>query len=502
MNKMLILEILERIFKSWWTVVAGITIGVAAATVALQYLPKTYEAGTTVLVIPPQIPETLMQSTVTDDMSMRLRALREAVVGRNYMELLVEETYGADLSEEEVDGLIGSISRRMVVSLLRIDQRQGGGVFQLSFRDDDRNRAANVVNRLTRLYIDQNINFRNKQAEGTEETFKQLKDKVELDMREQDALIADYRERHLFETQEHYNANLQLLNSRQSDLDSNHIRKSQIEDDLEFLKTQKDQADWTAMNRAGGDPALDSRTVQLRRLQDELKNLESKYSSSHPDVVKKRQELDAFFKTAPSSGATGAGDDAPSSVVSPALLGQIDALEKELVRLAEEETRIRDNIATYTRRIENTPRVAQTLDGMNQRYEVVRGQYMDYRDKLESARAAKAIEENQQGERFEIIQEAKPPFKPISPVPVMVYGVAVAAGLFFFIFPLLIRIFLNPLVYSETSLKEKTATPVLIAIPRIHTPEFDHEGRRILIKNLAWSFMSILVGAAVVVAVL
>ena len=502
MNKTLMLEILEKIFKSWWTVVAGVTLGIAAATVALQYLPKTYEAGTTVLVIPPQIPEALMQSTVTDDMSMRLRSLREAVVGRNYMERLVEEIYGNELSDEEVEGLIQSITRRMVVSLLRIEQRQGGGVFQLSFRDEDRDRAANVVNRLTRMYIDQNIQFRTNQAESTEETFEGLKAEVELDMKAQEAKIAEYRERHLFETQEHYNANLQLLNSRQSDLDANLGRRSQVEDDLELLETQKDQADWTALNRTGGDPAMDSRAVKLRRLQDELKNLESKYSGSHPDVVKKRRELTAFLNSEPPAGSNDGADDAPSSLVSPALLGQIDTLEKELVRLDEEEARIRKEIAAYTRRIENTPRVAQTLDGMNQQFEVVRGQYGRYRDKLESARAAKAVEENQQGERFEIIQEATPPYKPISPVPMMVYGVAVGAGLFLFIFPLLIRVFLNPLVYSESSLKEKTDTPVLISIPRIRTPEFDHEGRRELIKNLAWSFMSILVGAAVVVAIL
>lgn len=84
----------------------------------------------------------------------------------------------------------------------------------------------------------------------------------------------------------------------------------------------------------------------------------------------------------------------------------------------------------------------------------------------------------------------------------MVYGLAVAAGLFLFLFPLLIRVFLSPVVQSEASLKEKTDTPVLISIPRIRTPEFDHEGRRILIRNLAWSFMSIVAGAAVVVAVL
>jgi polysaccharide chain length determinant protein (PEP-CTERM system associated) len=502
MNKTLILEILGKIIKSWWTIVAGITIGITIGTVALQYLPKTYEAGTTVLVIPPQIPESLMRSTVTDDMSMRLRALREAVLSRSYMEDLVKETYGTDLSEEEMDGWIRSISSRMKVSLLRIDPRQGGGVFQLAYRDQDRHRAADVVNRLTRLYIDQNIRFRTGQATGTEETFRELLSGVEEAMKEQEAIIAKYQERHLYETQEHSSANLQLLNGRQDDLASNRERKSEVQDDLDLLNIQKDQADWTVLNTAGSDRMLDPRSVQLRRLQDELKNLEAKYSDSHPDVVKKRQELAGFLGTPAPPGTPDESGGEPSAAVSPALLSQISALEKELNRLDAEEVRIRQDIATYTRRIENTPRVAQELASLNQTYDVIRTQYTNYREKLENARAAKSIEENQQGERFEIIQEAVAPYKPISPVPLMVYGASVAAGLCLCIFPLLLPMFLSPRVYSESGLKTKTDTPVLISIPRIRTPEFDHEGRNGLIRNLAWSFMSILAGAAVVVAVL
>ncbi len=442
-----------------------------------------------------------MRSTVTDDMSMRLRALREAVLSRHYMEQLIRETYGEDLSAEDVDGLIRSISGRMDVTALRIDPRQGGGVFQLSFRDSDPVRVAEVVNRLTRLYIDQNLRFRTVQAAGTEDTIRELLSEVEETMKEQEAEIASFKERHLYETQEHSSANLQLLNGRQSDLEANLERKSEIRDDLDLLNIQKDQADWTALNTSTSDRIPDARSVQLRRLQDELKNLQAKYSDSHPAVVQKRQELDALLNASP-PGSPDGGDGEPSTLANTTFLAQISGLEKELERLDADEVRIRADITTYTRRIENTPRVAQELDGMNQSYEVVRAQYNNYREKLENARAAKQIEENQQGERFEIIQEASAPFKPISPVPSMVYAVSVAAGLFLCIFPLLIRMFLNPVVYSESSLKDKTETPVLISIPRIRTPEFDHEGRRALIKNLVWSFMSILAGAAVVVAVL
>ncbi len=54
MNKAILLEGLGKILKSWWTMVAGVSLGIAFATFALQHLPKTYQADTTVLVIPPR----------------------------------------------------------------------------------------------------------------------------------------------------------------------------------------------------------------------------------------------------------------------------------------------------------------------------------------------------------------------------------------------------------------------------------------------------------------
>ena len=126
-----------------------------------------------------------------------------------------------------------------------------------------------------------------------------------------------------------------------------------------------------ALNTSGSDRVPDSRSVQLRRLQDELKNLKAKYSDSHPDVVKKRKELDAFLNTPSAPGFQDENGSEPSDLASPTLLAQISGLERELERLDADEIRIRKDIATYTRRIENTPRVAQALDSMNQGYEVI-----------------------------------------------------------------------------------------------------------------------------------
>jgi len=78
-SKALIFELADCVLRSWWTVVAGVCFGLAGALVALNYIPKIYEAKVKIRVTPPKIPREFVRPTVTDDLTQRLMTLREAV---------------------------------------------------------------------------------------------------------------------------------------------------------------------------------------------------------------------------------------------------------------------------------------------------------------------------------------------------------------------------------------------------------------------------------------
>src|SRR5262245_33415296 len=103
------LEVADRLMRSWWTVVAGLCLGLSGALVALHYLPKTYEATTKILVTPPKLPQEFVKTTVNDDTALRIAALREAVLSRPYLETLIKKAYGTPSSEPETQALLGSI---------------------------------------------------------------------------------------------------------------------------------------------------------------------------------------------------------------------------------------------------------------------------------------------------------------------------------------------------------------------------------------------------------
>src|SRR5262245_49109601 len=95
----LLLELADRLVRSWWTVIAGLCVGLAGGMRALDYLPQTYFASTKILVSPPTIPPDLVRSASGDDMAFRFAALKEEVLSRPYMLTLIEKTYGRQPSE-------------------------------------------------------------------------------------------------------------------------------------------------------------------------------------------------------------------------------------------------------------------------------------------------------------------------------------------------------------------------------------------------------------------
>ncbi len=119
-----VFEVADRVFLSWWIVVAGRRLGLAGGVVALHYLPKTYEASTTIFVAPQQIPQEFVRSTITDDMSIRLGSLREAMLSRPYLSKLIEQTFGKTQNAEDLERLIQTMRSRIEVKV--IENASGG----------------------------------------------------------------------------------------------------------------------------------------------------------------------------------------------------------------------------------------------------------------------------------------------------------------------------------------------------------------------------------------
>ncbi len=481
-SKTQILDVLEAVLHSWWTVVAGLCVGLAAASVALSLTDPVYETATKIFVAPQRVPEGYIRGTVDDDIAVRLLSLQEAVLSRPYMEKLIATAFSGEATVEGQERLMTKIRSKVLVT------SRGSRYFQIQFQDTDPQRAAHVVNLLADLYIAENARFRVGRAGETSTTLQEIAEEKWVELQQTEKRVSDFRAKHLYTTPEQLESNLQLLSTRTRDLE---VNDRAILDAEERLRLAQMQLEWARepVSTDGTRPV--TRTIE--QLERELQDLRSRYSDSHPDVRNKQREIDAFLAAAPPA-ARDRVDAAP--VNSPIELA-VSSAEREIVRLRAQGERIRRDIVTYERRIDETPRVQQELDDLARGLSTLRDQYEGYLRNVEASEGALKLEENQMGSRFEVIERGTPPTIPITPKPTAYHGAGIALGLLLFVGPLLGRRLLSPLLLSEAGLREILGDGLFVSVPVIDNPRSKRRLRRMRLLNVGLSLLSILLLAAV-----
>jgi len=475
-RKAMVLELADAVLKSWWTVVGGICAGLIGAVVALSLVPKWYEA-TAKIYVTPEISRELGRPLVAEDMTRRMAALKEAVLTDEYKLRLVQRVYPQAEGEKMMMRLRG-LRTRVRITPTTLGPTPGPEslfAFDLTYRDVNPERAAQAVNVLAELYIEQNEQFRGGQAR---EVLQAAEDqaaaaKQELDVA--DRRLIEFRGRNRFETEDQRDANLRLMERRQGDLESNLASQRLVGERLRDLGVRLAELDAGGASTAG-------EVAELRR---QLEGLLGRYSESHPEVLRVRRKLQDLLAK-PGTAEPASADYPPDPQVT-ALQKQVEASRREIEALAEQEAKLRDEIAEYERRIAAVPRVQPELSRLQTERALLFQRYQDLRGKADQAAQALYLEETLKGERFELAQRAEPSFKPVSPQPTQFYTLGVALGLGLFVGPLLARHFLRPRITSEAGLKALADVPVLVTIPRIETPAARARGVRRMLANVALS---------------
>ena len=496
----LVLEVADRLIRSWWTAVAGICLGLAGALIALHFMPRTYVAATKILVVPPKIPQEFVKSTVNDDFAVRIAALKDAVLSRNYMTKLIDKLYGGVHSEAAIERMIADVGSRLDVKMDMYNQSgQRAGMFSLLFRDDNPKRAAAVVNELSDMYIAENTRYRSGRAEEATHMIEQLAADVRKQLEAKERAVAEFKSRHLYDLPERSEANLGLLQSRQRDLDANQKALQTAQDRLQLVQSQLQGASAGAPTAASAaNAAYEARLADLQR---ELTVLRSRYFDDHPEVKAKEREIQEFITAGPAAmpkGMVPTTSAPPPAALSP-LEQEAQTLAREVERYRNDQTKIRNDIAVYTARLEAAPQVQLQLDEITKGFEALQKQYQDYQGKVQSAKGAETIEDAQKGEQFEVIERAIPPVFPVAPKPAIILAAGVVFGLLAFTGPLLVLGFLRPTVQSEEGLRAFASVPLLVSIPRIDTDAAKRQAVRDRVRNVGLSALSAGVLAIVVI---
>jgi polysaccharide chain length determinant protein (PEP-CTERM system associated) len=427
---------LALISRRRWLIIVPFCLVLVLGCILAIKLPRIYEASTVILIQPPEVSERLVQPVVTGGIESRINNISQQILSRSNLEKVIEtlkQAPGTKSPDEFLEGRLANMRARIKVEVSKKMRQKAADAFSIAYEDESPAVAAQVVNALAGLFMDENIKMRESQASGTSDF---LESELENRRKQLEALEQElnrYRQKFMGELPEQLETNLRTLdrlnsalNEKQRGLQSARVNLVAIGNEMAV----RQNALTSGTNADSGSASKTSEEfMSLPQLKEKLSSLRSAYTDQHPDVVRLRAKIEKLeaegAPTAPrgaSPRAVDVGASAAAARQTTVISGTIRTLELEIANLNKE-------IAEYQRRVEVTPKRELEMLSLKRDYDNMKTSYNSLLNRKLEAEVSVSLEKKQKGEQFQIIEPAQVPSIPISPNPKKLFLFTVAAGL-------------------------------------------------------------------------
>ena len=434
-------DYLDVFLRRIWYFLIPLAIILAGTVTYAVMAPKWYRSSTLVLVSPQKISPDYVKATVTSSVEDRLASIAQEILSRTRLEQVITEfkLYSNQVKSLPMESVVELMRKDIQVEIPKKDKEKN--YFTISYVGKDPRVVAQVTNKLSSLFIEENLKIREQQAQGTteflESELSSKKDKVEKFQQE----ITDFKRRHINELPENRDSNLKVL-------DQLHVQSQKINENIKGNEDRKViiQSQLANMTLQGFDSGNDGKgsastprppmVVQMSQLKGQLEELVAKYTENHPDIVVTRKKIaDLEKRLAEGQDPANKGKSADPlsdqyNYFQTERKTWLSMIDKEIARLKKEDEKVRAMIAGYQGRIENTPIRELSLGALTREFANMNETYQVLLKKNAEAQQAEILERRQKGEQFRIVDPARVPEKPYQPdIPkVLLIGLVLGLG--------------------------------------------------------------------------
>jgi polysaccharide chain length determinant protein (PEP-CTERM system associated) len=475
-----------------WLALAAFVVPVSAAIGIVMSLPSVYKASAVVLVERQQATEGIVKSTVTSGLDTRLRTISTDVLKRARLENLIER-FGLyrELRGAPLEAVVDRMRSDITVGLKGVETVVRGGTlvaFTVTYQGNDRAKVAQVANSLASYYLEENTRVREREASGTASFLRRQLEDVKRRLETQEQRLSAFKRRHLGETPQQMEVNLSVLDRLNNQLRLNGDKQNRAMERREALAgrlaaAQAFDGGAGAAAPSGVVPPQNPIVARLVTLRNEVADLKMRYSDRYPDVAERQAEIanleEQLAKVPAPQNETA---QVPAPTLNPYAAQLQDTLreaEAEIKALGEEERRLRQDLALYQARVENTPRREQEFLDLSRDYDTTRELYQTLLKRYEEAQLAESLELRQKGgEQFRISESAAPPDDPFAPkrARLLLMGLMLSAALAVGVAFLAEQF--DTSFHSVDELRAFSQKAVLASIPLIVTRSDDRRHRR------------------------
>ncbi|PLW67051.1 GumC family protein [Pseudohalioglobus lutimaris] len=513
--------------KIWFLLPAVLIFSIAV--IFALVLPARFESQGVISIEEQAVSQDLVRSTVTSYAAQQVQVISQRVLAWENVEGLIKEYRlykhkdgsDADVTPLEVREFRDNVAVELVSADV-VDPRSGRPTqatiaFTVAFTDEDPVQARDVATELVELFLQEDQQDRSEQAASTEQFLSSEANRLKDELVELEKRISRFKEENEGSMPGRDSFNLTTLQSAQkefSDLDNRiqALSKRRIE-----IAGKMSQINPTAPTMLASGDLVMSATDRLKALQTEYRKKEAVYLENHPDLIRLKREIAGL------QAETGLGSDvndlqrqlqeqeqvvaglesryrddhheliharrvleqiresarkaekeswgtATPVADNPAyvlLQTQLETINSDLLSMRNRQKELEQKINLYEELLKRAPEVEREYQSMLRDHKTANAEFADIRAKRRDALLAKSLEQEQKGERFELIQSPLLPSSPVSPHrPAIVFlgfilGVGIGAGLS------ILREITDSTVHGLNQLAELIGEAPLVAIPYI-----------------------------------
>ncbi|QJB55325.1 GNVR domain-containing protein [Pseudodesulfovibrio sp. zrk46] len=518
--------------RKWLFAVPAATLFLLASLL-IFILPSIYTSSATILVEGQEVPQELIQSTVTGYVEERLQSISQMAFSRKNLKSIIDRfglysEYKDSLTSEEI---LAKMRENIKVENIQADVVSNTGrpstatiAFTIAFDGKYPKQVMQTTNALVSLFLEENLREREEKALTTYEFLNKQLDQLREEVQASEARIAIFKEEHYRSLPELMELNLQTLDRIQKDIDARQEMIKTLMDRKVYLEGQMATVDQTMYSYSADGSRIMTPEEELKALRSQylasktsrsekhpdmiklkgqidllekelaarrrategdaeleswrrqLAALEKKYTAKHPDVINARgkiAELEAELASSQNSDMVLKADKGLDKE-NPAYINlktQVQATTLEIRNERNVMAELRKKYDDYVGYIEQSPQVEQEYATLQRDYQNSSAKYQETMQKVLAARQAQELEKEHVSEKLSLVEPPVMPEKPYKPKRMLLVVVAFILSIGFGIGLVAVAEFMDHSVHGRDMLTTLVNAPVLASIPYVQTSE-------------------------------
>lgn len=448
--------------RRWWLVVVAWLICIIGWAV-VHNMPDQYQARARVFVDTDTILKPLLANiALQSDMDGQVELLFKNILSRTNLEKIVRLS-DLDLqvsNEREFDELVNSLEGN--IKILKLDKKQN--LYQLTYKHQSPEQAKRVLEATINVMMESFLGQSRTDSKSAQEFI--------------DREISEYEQRLLTEEQrmaefKRVNGELlpgdaggiyQRLEAERKLLEASRLELQEREGQLTAARaTLQGDKSQIAAPRALTVSRFDDR---IAALQQRLDDISLRFTDNHPDIIELKQLIKDLERQRKQELEDYSRKSSPAPM--PADNAYINELQLLVSQLDSQVASLRIRVANYQNRVmaleddvARVPAIEAEFVALRRGYDITRNKYDDLLTRREQASLAQRAEDQKDGLKFRIIDQARALPDPVGPPRLMLLTAVLFAGFGGGIGIAFLLSELSPRIYHSAALVRLTGIPLL-----------------------------------------